>query len=444
MDYDIIVIGSGTAGALAAINAAKTRKVAVVRKGYGATALSSGAFDIASRTGKRGRPFKGFVNLPESIGNVLENEQDHPYSLLSRAFSGDRISEFTSMLKTIGEGFFAELAGAGVPYEGSWENNMIIPNQHGTFKVTSFCQSSMTSGNLAKLMGRSVLFLGFEKTSIHNGTRAQFLDSILSTYGFASFKTINYMNIDLHARGVHCNEHDFISLAALMDDPEQAAKIVSFIAQALETAVYDHAFLPPIMGIRRYREVAKMFRDTFGDRISEFLSPPSSAPGLRLQYALDALLTRHGVTIIDGNASLQDASDVVRTIRITGKDGQSSVLSAHSFVLAPGKFIGGSMIRNTTWREAVLGLPVFIGTHPVTDPFPLKYLTDDPFDEQLLFSMGVRVDSTLRPVDGDNRAVYKNLHAAGSILSGYNYIYDRTGMGTAMVTGAKAGIISAG
>ncbi len=443
MDYDVIVIGSGIAGALAAINAARTRKVAVVRKGYGATALSSGAFDIASRTGRRGRPFKGFVNLPESIGNVLENEQDHPYSLLSMAFTGDRIAEFTSMLKTIGDQVFSELAGAGMPYEGSWENNMIIPNQHGTFKVTSFCQSTMASGNLAKLMGRSVLFLGFEKTSIHNNTRAQFLDGILTTYGFASFKNINYMNIDLHSRGIRCNEHDFISLAALMDDPEQSAKIVSYIAQALETVGYDHAFLPPIMGIRRYREVAALFRDSFGDRLSEFLSPPSSAPGLRLQYALDKLLAQHGVAVIEGHAALQDAADTVRFIRITGSNGQTSDLSARSFVLATGKFIGGSMVRNKTWTEAVFGLPLFIGRHLVSDPFPLKYLTDDPFDEQLLFSLGVRVDAALRPVDENDKVVYKNLCAAGSVLSGYNYIYDRTGMGTAMITGAKAGIVSA-
>ncbi len=444
MDYDVIVIGSGIAGTLAAINAAKTKKVAVVRKGFGATALSSGAFDIASRAGKRGRPFKGFVNLTEAIGNILENEQYHPYSLLSMAFSGDRFNEFTSMMKTIGDQFFNELASAGVRYEGSWENNVIIPNQHGTFKVTSFCQSSMTSGNLAKLMGRSVLFLGFEKTAIHNKTRAEFLSKILTKYGFASFKNISYANLNLHAHGIKCNEHDFISLAAMMDNPEQAKKILTIIQQSLEAMEYDHAFLPPIMGISNYGDVAKMFADYFGERVSEFLSPPSSAPGLRLQYALDKLLVRHGVKIIDGQVSSDNPSDTIKTITLSRKDGSSVSLSAGSFVLATGKFITGGIVNTKAWQEAVFGLPVFIGAQPVQDAFPMNYLTDDPFDEQILFSLGLKTDESLRPVDADNRVVYRNLYAAGSVLSGYNYIYDKTGMGTAMITGAKAGIFSAG
>jgi glycerol-3-phosphate dehydrogenase subunit B len=444
MDYDVIVIGSGIAGTLAAINAAKTKKVAVVRKGYGATALSSGAFDIASRNGKRGRPFKGFVNVTAAIGNVLENEQYHPYSILSMAFTGDRFNEFTSMVKTIGDQLFDELKSMGLRYEGSWENNMIIPNQHGTFKVTSFCQSSMTSGNLARLMGRAVLFIGFEKTAIHNKTRAEFLSSILSKYGFASFKNIGYTNVPLHSHGIKCNEHDFISLAAMMDNSEQAGKILSIIKQTLDTMEYEHAFLPPIMGISKYSEVSKMFTDYFGDRVSEFLSPPSSAPGLRLQYALDKLLARHGVAIIDGAASTNDAPDTVRTINVTQKDGRLLSLSANSFVLATGKFISSGIISGKTWKEAVFGLPVFIGAHPIKDSFPMNYLTDDPFDEQILFSMGVKVDNTLRPVNADTRVIYKNLYAAGAVLSGYNYIYDKTGMGTAMITGAKAGIFSAG
>ncbi len=444
MDYDVIVIGSGIAGTLAAINAAKTKKVAVVRKGYGATALSSGAFDIAGRSGKRGRPFKGFTNLTEAIGNILENEQYHPYSILSKAFTFDRFNEFTSMIKTIGGQFFDELKNAGVGYEGSWENNMIIPNQHGTFKVTSFSQSSMVSGNLTKLMGRTILFIGFEKTAIHNKTRASFLSNILTNYGLVSFKNVIYTNVDFLSHGIKCNQHSFISLAGMMDNPEHAKKILSIIQQTLDSMEYEHAFLPPIMGISRYSDVSKMFGDYFGERVSEFLSPPSSAPGLRLQYALDKLLAQHGVKIIDGQVSNNNSSDIIKTISVSRKDGSSVSLSADSFVLATGKFISSGIVNNKVWQEAVFGLPVFIGTHAVKNSFPMNYLTDDPFDEQTLFSIGVKVDDSLRPVDADGRVVYKNLYAAGSVLSGYNYIYDKTGMGTAMITGTKAGIFSAG
>ena len=48
MNVDVLVIGGGMAGAVAASKAADSgQEVAVVRRGYGATALSSGAIDIA-------------------------------------------------------------------------------------------------------------------------------------------------------------------------------------------------------------------------------------------------------------------------------------------------------------------------------------------------------------------------------------------------------------
>ena len=47
MNPDIIIIGGGMAGAAAAIAAKnKGADVTLIRKGYGSTALSSGAFDI--------------------------------------------------------------------------------------------------------------------------------------------------------------------------------------------------------------------------------------------------------------------------------------------------------------------------------------------------------------------------------------------------------------
>ena len=47
-DYDVLVIGGGMAGLVAGISAAESgASVLVVRKGEGATTMSSGAIDIA-------------------------------------------------------------------------------------------------------------------------------------------------------------------------------------------------------------------------------------------------------------------------------------------------------------------------------------------------------------------------------------------------------------
>jgi len=443
MDYDVIVIGSGLAGTAAAVNAARTKKVAVIRKGYGATALSSGSFDIAGGPAYRGRPFKNIAGVSAGVQHVLENKTEHPYSIISQMFASDRIDKFTKMVRIVTTEFFERLADSGVAYEGSWTGNMVLPTQHGSFKIVSMCQSSMQSGNLVKLLGRSILFLGFEKTAIHSKIRSQFLKNMLSKYGLLSVKDIAYANIDLQSAGLEWDGHDFISLAGIMDSPDNAKKVVACIKETADKLGSDHIFIPPIMGIKNHLEVLKLFGDAFGSAISEFIAAPPSAPGLRLQYALDNMLRQHGVTVIDGRVNRGSSDNVIREVNVVLGDGSKKVLSAGSFVLATGKFIGGGIVKGRIWQEKAFELPPFINGRPVNDPFTLKYLTDDPFDEQALFSIGVKINDNLKPVDEDGRVVYENLYAAGSVISGYNYIYDGTGMGTALITGAKAGMFSA-
>ncbi|MCL4478613.1 MAG: FAD-binding protein [Deltaproteobacteria bacterium] len=444
MDYDIVVIGSGISGVMAGINAAKTKKVAIIRKGYGATALSSGAFDIAGAISKRGRPFKNSMNLPSEIEGILNNKPHHPYSLIAKEFLPDPFNGFMTLIKNVIMELCSMLNENGVEYNGSWDNNMVLPVQHGTFKITSFSQSSMSSGNLIKLMGRKILFIGFESTSIHSKIRFEFLKDTLSRYGLLSFKDINYINIDLKALGIMWDGHDFIALAREMDNLDNAKKVISDMRGKVSPTGFDYIFVPPIMGIENHKQILKLFRDAFGDTISEFLSVLPSAPGLRLQYALDKLLKRFGITLLEGDAFFNGTGDTVKRLDLLLKDGTKTSVSANSFVLSTGKFVTQGIKKTSMWEESIFGLPVFIDAMRVTEPFPLKYLTDDPYDEQILFSMGVKVDDDFRPIDEYEKIIYKNLFASGAVLSGYNYIYDRTGMGTAIITGAKAGLLSTG
>ena len=90
------------------------------------------------------------------------------------------------------------------------------------------------------------------------------------------------------------------------------------------------------MGIENHKQILKLFRDAFGDTISEFLSVLPSAPGLRLQYALDKLLKRFGITLLEGNAFFNGTGDTVKRLDLLLKDGTKTSVSANSFVLSTG------------------------------------------------------------------------------------------------------------
>jgi glycerol-3-phosphate dehydrogenase subunit B len=68
LEADVLVVGGGLAGALAALSArAAGARVALVRRGPGATALSSGALSVADDPlSLPGTPFRSRAGVAES------------------------------------------------------------------------------------------------------------------------------------------------------------------------------------------------------------------------------------------------------------------------------------------------------------------------------------------------------------------------------------------
>ena len=54
---------------------------------------------------------------------------------------------------------------------------------------------------------------------------------------------------------------------------------------------------------------------------------------------------------------------------------------------------------------------------------------------------GVRTDSSLRPVDADNRLVYENVYVAGRNLGGYDFCFEHSGNGVALASAYKAAML---
>jgi len=76
--FDVLVIGGGISGALAAAYlAGKGRKVGVLKKGGGATAMSSGLLDVLGYVDE-----ELIRNPKEAVRSLAEESPDHPYGLI--------------------------------------------------------------------------------------------------------------------------------------------------------------------------------------------------------------------------------------------------------------------------------------------------------------------------------------------------------------------------
>jgi glycerol-3-phosphate dehydrogenase subunit B len=96
-------------------------------------------------------------------------------------------------------------------------------------------------------------------------------------------------------------------------------------------------------------------------------------------------------------------------------------------------------VRDASFRESLLSLPVYAGGRRVQDEYIGDLLAEDVRGDQQAFRAGVRIDSSLRPLGTDGLPFHPRLYAAGSVISGYDPAADKTGLGVAIFTGYLAG-----
>jgi glycerol-3-phosphate dehydrogenase subunit B len=166
----------------------------------------------------------------------------------------------------------------------------------------------------------------------------------------------------------------------------------------------------------------------------ELLATLPSPHGWRLQRALDAALTEHGVEVAQGDVGGMRAGGRRLEAALTA----SAELAADQFVLATGRYLGGGLVKHRSVREPVCDLGVFHEGRRVDREWPERLRHLEQLSPHPAFRTGVLTDDRLRPLDWDGLVAYDNLRAAGSLLGGYDYIRGY-GFGVPMVSGWLAG-----
>ena len=427
----VTIIGSGTAGVAAALAAKQGgAEVTVIAGRPGATALVSGAWDIAlSQRSRWITDWQAHPSPREEIVQLIAENSLHPYARL-RSLAGD------TDLATLLEEVLQQLAtGLSHPPIGSLEKGQVLITPLGSVKWTAFADPAQGAGNLLPIRGGKLLVVGIPGLATFP---ISLLTSVLGQVLPAGvFDQIQNAWVEIEGLPQHS-----LSPFALAERLEEEATLVALIKELqplVQREAPTHLLLPPVIGIDQAPErIARLSREL---KVScfESLATVPSVPGLRRHRALTQLLANSGVIIKSGKVVDPRCEGGRVCELVIEENGKQETLPVERVVLTTGRFLAGGIKRDGEMVESLFGLPVFCRGEVVGDRFVGKMTERDYLADQPLFSMGVETDVVLRPVNRWGEVEFKNLHAAGSLLGGYNAAAGGDGSGVALLSGWLAG-----
>ena len=403
---DVIVIGGGLAGLIAANVAARNgQSVTVITYGSGSFPLFSGAFDFFGRNadGK-------FVTVPAAGINSLP--ASHPYKKIKLGY----LREASIFLHRLFVNYHMH-------YAGTMANQIPVVTAAGTLKYSTYVPLPMDASTLDE--AEKIFVVGVK------GLKDFYADMIAANLKNFVQKEITAVEIDLNFLGGRdINSYD---AAQFLDDDAVAKNLIRQLKNLGSGG--DVAFiLPPILGSEnhsvydevRFRVNAKIFETT--------CLPPSPA-GMRLQKVLVKSLQ-------DSGAKIFENTKVLRAVRehdkISGVFVQTAtrekIYRAEKIILATGGFFGGGIVMKNfnQPKETVLDLPVYFDAENWSNE---EIFSASP---QGFAKTGILVDENLSPLDVKG---FENVRVVGNSIGGADFIFERSLGGIALASAYKAAMV---
>lgn len=418
--FDVLVIGGGLAGAVAALTARdRGVKVALASRSWGATALSTGALDVAYSPA-----LSPAAQMPRTVAehvmDIAAHRPRHPYGVLG----------LEATLRGLRQGFvhlekaLAASSLAVTPLDLEAENRG-LPSSLGTVLPAAATLSSHAGLDLAKpqqgrwavaqLQGAAFfdarrVALGLAHDALAQSGTSPALEPVLVAFD---------------------GGRDPIATARALDD--MAA--VERLARALRERASGVAgfIVPPVIGLERHVEALRRLREVVGVPVVEALAHLPSPPGVRLQRALEVAVKRAGVELVGDVAAPVTEGERVVAVRTS----DALEIRAGSFVLATGRFVSGGVTWTDRCREALFGLPVVTELGVMEVDSPSNVVRESPVESHPLLTAGVPVGRDLRP-QREGHLAFENLFAAGMVIGGFASRYALCADGVALATGTVA------
>ena len=435
MHYDLIIIGMGLSGLMAAKTAAEAgQKVIIIGKGMGSLCLFSNTIDVLGklpltmkmeplreasgvdtkvRRGEHPVPEGQFTHgqvsgplgtgMSDGLSQWMKDHPKHPYSKVGLDRIKEALSSFTSLFpppysfQTVGNG------------------NCLIPTGAGTLRPTYFIPITMVAGT--SLKKEDALIVGFK--------------------GFKDFYA-DYVADQMDCRGITLSlseafrqEITTTALARLMERESFRETIGRAIKEKIhgETRVG----LPALLGVRESWKVKKELEEIIGSEVFEIPTLPPSIPGLRIFNRYKEWLIQRGVTFLLG-CSVSRAT--LKGKKCEGVDVSTPPIfnsySADRYILATGRFIGGGLVAD----EEKIFEPIF--NLPVTQPKSREDWFRKSFFDDLshpVHQAGILTDSSFRAIDEKGEVLLENVWVAGSILADHHSVDEKSREGIEIATG---------
>ena len=447
VDADVLVLGGGAAGAVAALAAQELgAKVVVVRRSLGATAVSSGAADVApDPLATAASPLGERRSLLQCAEALAARRPDHPYAILR-----SRLPELGAALA-----FAASRTGGALAFTAPDGANRWLLGPLGSPKQSAGGLATIAAGDLATASG----VVGVVALGAHPIADARLLAAVAS--GAATRAGLRVELVPVFPRFTVDPELLPHQLARLLESPGELEALAAAVKAVLPPGV-SRLLFPGALASGDARPALARLEALLGIPCAESLSRPPSVPGLRLQYLLDDALAAAGIRVILGEAQAEGGpAGLLRVREATPQiqdpsrfdEGRQTAephrpasfrTTAGGVVLATGKFLGGGVQRHGKLREAVFDLPVWPGGAAGPDRWPGDLTSNDLTGDQPFFRAGVLVDGRLRPLLVDGSVARPGLHACGGVLAGNDPAQDGAGLGLAIFTGYLAGREAAG
>lgn len=412
---DVIIIGGGASGLTAAcVLAEKGREVAVVTMGCGSTYLSSGCIDVL------GYSPSGFIPNPlNGVKELVGMDEHHPYSVISEGLPERAVNLVKESLSY----FISKSEEHGMKFDGQLDENIWLMNSLGTAKPTCLAPTSMYQGQLSSIT--EALVVGIRGYTDFNPTFiAKSVEPLAKALHFECSLTPEQITVSPDANLEWCE------LQRMMEEPKVFHGLKNELRRLVKQYDIGTVGLPPIFGPNTMRQLSELEED--GISVFEVLMPFAPS-GARLQSLFERTAKACGVKMM----SYEVSKAHIKGKKCTGVTIESNLkkfhCSADEFILATGDILTG-----LHWEDGAVKEPLFnlnVRDHDVNATRSEVF----PEEGHPLFKAGIRANSNLLPVNQEGKEVLSNVRVAGSLLDGYDYTVEKSGLGVAVSTGYHAG-----
>lgn len=414
---DILVVGSGMAGLMAAIVASgQGKRVTLLSRGCGSLNIGSGCVDVLGYVNGQpveGQPLEALDSLPER----------HPYRLVSK----EGVEE---ALKTL----CAVSARHGAPLEAAANGNRRVPTILGTLKPTCLTLPSCR-GELLETAA-SALVVSVEGL---RDSHPALVTSQLRRYPHLAAVTWHEAHLENPIPGAHRNLSP-LDIARYVESPEGTAWLAAGLRKALRATPADVVLLPPVCGLSNaaWEAVAAAVPVP----LVEMPTLPPGVGGLRLYTALKSELQARDVDMVENALVTGAECDGKHCAALVAETACGRRrFAARAFVMATGGFMGGGFLSSPgEARETVFGLPVLQANGSLLPARPEDWSDQNIFGNHAFASAGVMVNAAMSPLRIDGTPALNNVFFAGRSVGGYDFASEKSGNGVAVATAWRAAL----